>query len=173
MTPYRFLLGLAVLSLSLLVTAVETNAQGEFRSRRGQDTASNRFVKIEKQQHLRTAKRLGLQTNAIPSSRKARLARLASCCACIGPDEELDAFGGCFKNCLRAYGVSMTSVGACGAACTGNLVGCAVCAGVQEWIVLGCGQYCVWRNVFSPDGGSISKSRPRSPGARATALVRV
>ena len=173
MTPYRFLLGLAVLSLSLLVTAVETHAQIEVRSQGGQDTAGNRIIRLEKQQHRRTAKRLGLQGNATPSARNVKLARLASRCACNAPDEELDAFGSCFKNCLRAYGVSLASIGACGAACTGNLVGCAVCAGVQEWVVLGCAQYCVWRNVFSPDGGAISRGRPRPRNARGTALVRV
>lgn len=171
MTPYRFLLGLAVLSLSLFVTAVETPAQSEFRSQGGQDTAGNRIVRNENQQYKRSAKRLGLHGNAIASARNAKLARLASRCACIVPDEELDAFGGCFKSCLRSYGVSVASGGACAAACTGNLVGCAVCVGVQEWVVLGCAQYCVWRNVFSPEAGAVSRGRPRPRNSRA--MVRV
>jgi hypothetical protein len=174
MTPHRFLLGFAVLSLSVLVTAVEINAQSKFGSQGGQDRAANGIVRMQKRPHQRIAKRLGLQVNAISSSRNAKLARLASRCVCNAPDEsELDAYGGCFRNCLKAYGVSLTSIGACGAACTGNLVGCAVCAGVQEWIILGCGQYCAWRNVFSSDGGAISRGRPRPRNARATDQARV
>lgn len=172
MKPYRFLLGLAVLSLSVLFSAIETNAQ----SKPGQsipNAAGNRMVRIEKQQLQRTARRLGLRVNAIRSSKNAQFAKLATRCVCAVPDDDLEAFGNCFKSCLKSWGVSAATAAACGATCMGNQVGCAVCAGVQEWIVLGCAQYCVWRNVFSSDAGGVSKSRPRPRHSRANDQVRV
>lgn len=172
MKPYRFLLGLAVLSVSVLLSAVETNAQSKL-GQSTQNAAGNRMVRIEKQQLQRTARRLGLRANAIRSSKNAQFAKLATRCVCAVPDDDLEAFGNCFKNCLKSWGISASSVSACGAVCTGNYVGCAVCAGVQEWVVLGCAQYCVWRNVLSSDGGAVSKHRPRQRQPRANDQVRV
>jgi len=44
---------------------------------------------------------------------------------------------------------------ACAAACAANPVGCAICAGIQEWILLYCVQKCVWTR--GAEGGGIGE----------------
>ncbi len=73
----------------------------------------------------------------------AKLAELSRTCGCNSASAQ-ESFAGCFSSCLRANGVNPMSAAACAAACASNLLGCAVCAGVGEWIIAACVQYCVW-----------------------------
>jgi len=55
--------------------------------------------------------------------------------------------------------------------CTANYIGCAVCAGVSEWIMLACAQYCVWRDVIATEESSVSNRRPRHSIKRPLRLL--
>jgi hypothetical protein len=146
MKRYRFLFGFAVLLVSLFVTpkapAKESNFDG------GQNKRTNAVFFVNRQELLRTAKRLGLTVRNLSTREKARLANLSSKgCSCAAlPAEDLS--GSCFTACLKSNGVSTISIASCGAVCSVNLVGCAICVGVSEWVVLGCVQYCVWGRPF-------------------------
>ena len=78
--------------------------------------------------------------------KKAKSEVRVSLCTCA--PQELESIGSCFKNCLTDMGVNPMSAAACAATCSVNLVGCTICVGVGEWVVLGCAQYCVWRNTW-------------------------
>src|SRR6185503_14161207 len=82
-------------------------------------------------------------------------------CSCACPTADT-GWSSCFEGCLKDYGVSATSAAACAAACANNPVGCAICAGIHEWIVLGCAQYCVWKGVIAAEESSVS-NRPVRP----------
>jgi hypothetical protein len=87
---------------------------------------------------------------------------LSATCTCAVSVAEVSSFGSCFKQCLVNSGVSPVSLASCGAICSsGNLVGCAICVGVQEWVALACGQYCAWRKVFYNSEASLRHSRKR------------
>lgn len=100
-------------------------------------------------------------------SRKAKLSpklakAMVTACGCNVAPQEMEAFGSCFRGCLRDYGVSLAQLAACGAVCTVNLYGCAVCVGVSEWVVLGCVQWCVWRgSYYLTEDGIIARAHPR------------
>jgi hypothetical protein len=75
---------------------------------------------------------------------------LSAACSCAMAPNAAVGFGECINSCLADAGVSWVTLATCGAICSsGNLVGCAICAGVQEWVVLACAQYCAWRRVFN------------------------
>jgi hypothetical protein len=155
MKRHRLLVGFAVLCVSLFVTtqapAKESNSDG------AQNIKSNSVVFMNRQELLRTAKRLGLTvlTVKLSTREKARLANLPSKgCGCTAVAAE-DFAGSCFGSCLRSNGVSTASLASCGAVCSVNLVGCAICVGVSEWVVLGCLQYCVWSR---PTHGSLEEA---------------
>ena len=158
MARYRFLFGLAVLSISLFVVSIETEAK----------VLSNRnsweINRLSKH-------RDGLLDTRVSSKRKLKtLGHLApKVKACVPTQDEWGGFGGCFTGCLRSWGVDYKSGTACGAICvaaaTGNVVavaGCAGCLGTAEWIVGGCAMKCVWSSSFMPDDGPVTKG-PRHP----------
>ena len=96
---------------------------------------------------LRLASRYGLTIRRLKISAEAkeRLAKLASRdCGCALTPQDAGGFSSCFGNCLQWFGVSVMTATMCATACTINPVGCAVCAGIQEWILLYCAQKCVW-----------------------------
>ena len=82
-------------------------------------------------------------------------------CNCAAAANAAVGFGDCIKSCLADSGVSWGTLASCGAVCTGSLIGCAVCAGISEWIVLACAQYCAWRRVFNTTEASLRPSRTR------------
>jgi hypothetical protein len=87
---------------------------------------------------------------------------LAAACSCaVAPNASM-GFTTCMKQCLENAGVNAMSAAACAASCAANPIGCAICAGVAEWIVMYCGQYCVWRQVFNYTEASMRPSRTRS-----------
>jgi hypothetical protein len=87
---------------------------------------------------------------------------LSNACGCSLTPDGVTSFGGCFKDCLKDAGVSPVSLAACGAVCASeNLIGCAICVGVQEWVALACGQYCAWRKVFYDTKAYPRPTRPR------------
>src|SRR5439155_16736964 len=132
----RFLVGFAVLLVSLFVTtrapAKESNFDG------AQNRKGNAVVFMNRQELLRMAKSLGLTVRKLSMGEKARLANLPSKgCGCAGaaPYQDQDLAGnGCFSQCLKSNGVSTVSLASCGAVCSVNLVGCAICVGVSEWV---------------------------------------
>lgn len=92
------------------------------------------------------------------------LKALAKSCGCTLAADSLggSGFKSCFKSCLQDNGINTMAAAACAATCAANPVGCVVCAGVAEWIVLGCAQYCVWRQVFYYTGVSTPPAKYRS-----------
>ena len=86
---------------------------------------------------------------------------LSAACTCAVSVAQGSSIGSCFKQCLLDSGISAVSLASCGAVCSTNLIGCAICVGVQEWVVLACGQYCAWRKVFYNSEASLRHSRKR------------
>lgn len=162
MTTRRILFGLAVLCLSLLATTIETPAKDQSGFQRGPHRATNRN-KVMRTDYLRPASnQLDARIHHVTLSKrdlqrviKAALKR----CSCACPTPALASWGSCFRSCLENNGVSTASAAACAAACAANPVGCAICAGIHQWIVMGCAQYCVWRNVFAADAGFEARNR--------------
>ena len=76
------------------------------------------------------------------------LSAACNCCAAAFQEGGF-SFRSCFKNCLTSNGVSMMTAGACAGGCFTNPYGCIVCAGIAEYILLGCIQYCAWYRVFN------------------------
>jgi len=163
MRARSLLFGLAVLSLSFLATTIDTQARDQSQFQRGQygRRDHNNFANSE---HFRsTSRRVTLRVSAVTFSKRDLAKRIRASlkrCSCAAMAQDSDYSRGCFTGCLKDNGVSTVSLAACAAACAGNLVGCAVCLGVHEWVVLGCAQYCVWRDVISFEQGSVS-NRPR------------
>lgn len=87
---------------------------------------------------------------------------LSKTCGCPVSAEEFSGFASCMKKCLKDAGVNLVTLATCAGACGGgNFIACAICAGVQEWVVLGCGQYCAWYQVFSYAEASMRPSKNR------------
>ena len=103
--------------------------------------------------------------------KKGKFGAVLSVCRCA-PDE-LDSTGSCFKNCLTSNGVNPMSAAGCAATCSINLIGCAICAGVSEWVVLGCAQYCVWRNVWLLDSRQTHPAQNRGVQQAKSAMKRL
>lgn len=97
-----------------------------------------------------------------------KLAKALSACNCAAPAAGA-GFGTCLKNCLINAGVNPYSAAGCAALCSRNPLGCAICAGVGEWILAYCVQYCAWYPVFN--GYEARQLRPSKP--RGTQQVRL
>ena len=159
----HLLFGVTVLSLSLLTTAGDTNAKEQLRSQRNKRTTANSFTnktslrlvaaKSENRDHARRiSKRVFAKLVAAAIKR----------CGCATPAQDTDFSMSCFTTCLRNYGANPVGLAACAGGCRTNPVMCAACIGVGEWVILGCLQYCVWRDVLSyvEDGVSSNQGRP-------------
>lgn len=171
MTPRRIFCGIAVLCLSLLTTTIETPAKDSLGFRRSQQRTTRRNNVMDFEQPRPASNQLNVRIHAGTLSKrdiqkviKAAIKR----CGCASPAATLDSWGECFRGCLEGNGVSTASAAACAAACAANPVGCAICAGIHQWIVMGCAQYCVWRNVVGLEESSMSNTpaRPTKNGPR-------
>jgi hypothetical protein len=150
MTRHRFLLGFAVLSISLLVVSIETQAKvlskNSKRELRVSSTARDALGRTSIVKVIR---------RDAASSKRSATRRSTCACSCRVNQDEFDATG-CFGSCLRSWGVNVTNgtycVGVCVAAGTGNPVAigvCAACLGTAEWIVAGCSLKCVWGRALT------------------------
>lgn len=171
MARYRLLFGFAVLSVSLVVVSIETEAK--VLSNR-----NNRDFKVGSLNHdvlARARKRVRRDSRTLSKQRSKTLRHLSSN-ACATIQEEFGGSGGCFGSCLRSwnlnYGSGTTCGAVCGLAATGNPVAigvCAACVGTAEWIVGGCAMKCVWSSSFMEElvDGPIAKGRTRTRQLRA------
>ena len=172
MTPRRILFGIAVLCVSLFVSMAEASAKNRPGSQPGPNEASERNNFTDKAQLRTTSKQLGARVHNITLSKRdlAKVIKAAakSCeCSCASANTTL-GWSSCFTSCLQSNGVSTASAAACAAACAANPVGCAICAGIHEWIVLGCAQYCVWKGVIASEESSVSNRPVRPLRSRVT-----
>ena len=171
MTLRRILFGIAVLCVSLFVSTAEAPAKNRSGSQPGPNGASKLNNFTDKEQLRTTSKQLGARVHNITLSKRdlAKVIKAAAkSCSCACPTDDLGSLTSCFEGCLKDWGVSATSAAACASACAANLVGCAVCAGIHEWIVLGCAQYCVWKGVIAAEESSVSNRPVRSLRSRVT-----
>lgn len=169
MSLRRLLFGLTVLTVSLLTTAVSGHAKDRFRSEPAQgmwssnNSVSKRFVRRPATQRGSRLHGYSMSKRELDKFIKSAVKR----CGCASAAQDTEYSNSCFKSCVARY-VGWSTVLACGMACTGNAAACAVCVGVHEWVVLGCLQYCVWRDVLSyvEDGVSSNQGRPstKRPG---------
>ena len=149
MKTYRFAISMTVILLSTFVTvqaaAAQSRAVGMNASAR-----NGRVGVIPPNLVLGKNSRLNNPTSRLSRRARVKLANLVSRgCGCATQDA--DALGGCWRNCLSSWGISATTILACGGLCvgagTGNPVGialCAACLGTGELIVAGCAMYCAW-----------------------------
>lgn len=111
----------------------------------------------------REVKRNVLKAINVKGKINPKLLKALSACGCSL--EELGGLGGfktCVWSCLEGSGLSVASLTACAIVCSGgNWVGCAICLGVHEWVVLACTQYCAWRRVFNYTEASLRPTRNR------------
>ena len=162
MTLRRFLFGIAVLSFSVLTSVADTQAKDQSEYQRVQRTRGNSFLR---KAPLRPTSTTGSRVHAVALSKReiGKLIKAASKrCGCTAAPQDTEFSKSCFKNCLANY-VGASTVLACGTVCFGgNAAGCAFCLGAHEWVVLGCLQYCVWRDVLSyvEEGVSSNRGRP-------------
>lgn len=173
MTLRRLLFGIVVLSVSLVAITTETHAKDQERHQRSQFARNN---KLDDTKHLRlTSKAPRVRGVAAPLSKHEleRLIKLAGKrCGCSSPAQDTEFSTSCLTRCIAKY-VGWQTALACAVACGGNAVGCAICIGVHEWVVLGCAQYCAWAPVFSAiDGPSASNRVLPSTKRHAKSLVR-
>lgn len=172
MKRYRFLVGFAVLFVPLFVATQAPAKEADFGG--GQNRKSSTVIFMNRQELLRTAMRLGFTVRKLSSREKTRLANLplkGCSCAPVAPE---DFAGSCFTDCLKANGVSTISIASCGAVCSVNLIGCAICVGVSEWVVLGCAQYCVWNRPIHGsllDGPIVSLPPSKTRGSHQAKLL--
>ena len=175
MKAYRFLLGLAVLSVALFVVSIRTEAKVLNHNK-----ITNPSVIHDKPWPTKDAK----QTNrrASPKEKIKTLRNISKACNCnCTMPQELGGFGSCFGSCLQNLGVSSARIlactGLCVAAATGNpfgIVACVTCLGVTQWTVEYCGMKCAWGNAFAPDTGAEAKTRSqRRNNKRAPASLGV
>jgi len=158
-----YLFGLAVLSVFFLAATIETQGRDQSQFQLGRYERRNHNNSPGPEQFLGTPKQVSLRIAVADLSkrdleRRIRLALKKSGCAAPAQD---DLSMGCITGCMRNNGVTAASLASCGAVCSVHLVGCAVCAGVSEWIVLACTQYCAWRGVIGTVESSASNRRPR------------
>ena len=157
MTLHRFVFGLAVLFVSMLLTASETNAKVQLSVGSGQYTGSGGVVFMNQAELLRMTKSLGLKVHIVKFVKLSthdleKLAKLSSKgCGCAAPqDGDLAGRGWeCMKSCMAEFGVPTTMTAACTVACTGGVSACIACLGVAEYIVLGCAMYCAWAPLIT------------------------
>lgn len=164
MTPRRILFGIAVLCVSLFVSTAEAPAKNRPGSQPAPDGTSKRNNFTNKEQLRTTSEQLGARAHNITLSKRdlAKVIKAAlKKCSCASPTANLD-WSSCFTGCLEGNGVSTVSAAACLAICSRNPIGCAVCGGIHQWIVMGCAQYCVWKGVIAAEESSVS-NRPTRP----------
>jgi len=163
MTRGSYLFGLAVLSVFFLAPTPDAQGRDQFQSQRAQYERRNHTDSLGQQQFLSTTKRLSLRIPVADLSKRGLERRIRSAVkksGCVAAAQD-DLSMGCITGCMRNNGVSVAQLASCGAICTVNLVGCAVCAGVSEWIVLACTQFCAWRGVIGLEGSVGSSGHPR------------
>ncbi len=170
MTRHRTLIGLSVLFVSLFVTtkapAKESNFAGD------QNRKSNAVVFVSRQELLLMAKSLRLTVRRVKVSTREKNFPSKGCGCSLTPEDDF-GFGSCLTDCLRSWGVSAATVAGCGVVCASdNLVGCAICAGVAEWVVLGCAQYCVWKDVDKGPGDILGRNSQTRGSHQAKLLLR-
>ena len=173
MSLRRLLFGIAVLSVPFVAIATETHAKDRGRLQRSQYARSS---KLEETKQLRlTSKQLRVRglAGTLSKHKLEKLIKAASKrCGCASPAQDTEFSRSCFTSCVARY-VGWPTVLGCAVACGGNPVGCAVCVGVHEWVVLGCVQYCAWRNVFSLVDAPVASHRGRpSTKRQAKSLAR-
>lgn len=165
----RLLFGITVLSISVLTTSLDTQAKDQLRSQRVQRTGINSNNFTRKASLRQASAQKGIRAHAVSLSKRefAKLVKSAiKRCGCTSTAQDTDFSRSCFKSCLATY-VGWPTVLACGTVCFGgNAAGCAFCLGAHEWVVLGCLQYCVWRDAFSyvDDTQASNRGRPSKRG---------
>src|SRR5687767_14132626 len=136
MTQRRMLFGLAVLSISLLTTTIVTPAKDQSGFRRSPPQATRRVAGTYQLRHASNQPDVRIHSVNFSKRDLQRVIKAAlKSCSCACPTATLDSWGDCFGGCLESHGVSTVSAAACVALCTRNPIGCAVCAGIQQWIV--------------------------------------
>jgi hypothetical protein len=158
---------LVVIGVVLVSLSISNKATA--RDLRLPSEVSNRVILMDRHDLMRVATRYGLTIRRLKLSteEKERLAKLASKgCGCAPTPQEASGFSSCFSGCLQWFGVSPMTAVACAAACTANPLGCAICAGIQEWIVLYCAQKCVWTRGGSGGIGDVLGKLKSVPGRR-------
>lgn len=149
MKTYRFAISVTVLLLSTFATAQA--AMNESDTRGVRDGRLN--VALSPNPNLATGKISGLNPRMPRLSRRAR-ARLANLvsrgCGCALTQDQ-EALGSCWRSCVMSWGVSYSTIVACGGTCAGAATGnpvaiavCAACVGTGEWVLAGCALYCSW-----------------------------
>jgi hypothetical protein len=149
MKTYRIAITVTVLLLSTFVTAQA--ARNESATRGVRNGRLN--VALGLSPNLSTGKISRLKLRMPPLSRRAR-ARLATLvsrgCGCALAQDQ-DVFGSCWRTCVMSWGVSYSTIVACGGSCIGAATGnpiaiavCAACVGTSEWVLAGCALYCSW-----------------------------
>lgn len=169
MTPRRILFGIAVLCVSLFVSTTDAPAKNRPGSQPGPDGTSKRNNFTDKEQLRTTSKQVRARVHNITLSKRdiQRVIKAAvKTCSCACPTANL-GWSSCFEGCLKDWGVSATSAASCAAACAANPVGCAICAGIHQWVVMGCAQYCVWRGIAAEES-SVSNRPVRPLRSRVT-----
>ena len=173
MTRGSYLFAVAVLSVFCLASAIQTQAKDQFQFQRAQQERLNQTHRPLQGQFLSTTKPLSPKIPLANLSKRNLEKRIRSTltkcgCAAAAQDEDLSMI--CFTSCLKNNGVTAGQLAGCGAVCSVNLVGCAICAGINEWIALACGQYCAWRGLLVFDVGA-SNHQPRHPTKRPRLVV--
>ncbi len=152
------------MALCVLLATRQAQAKTQI-SLSDQGTVNKRVVFVNRDQFLRMAHSLGLTVRELKVTKDV-LKRLPNAtvkgCGCGALAEEGGNGLRCFKDCLQEAGVSYTTVIACGALCEATLVGCAVCVGVGEWIVMGCSLWCAWQPIITKD----THKTPLTPNQR-------
>lgn len=173
MTLRRLLFGIAVLSISVLTSTFDTQAKDQLRLQRGAHAQNNSAV--YKKAHRLTSTETGrrIRTNSLSKREFEKLIKSAvRKCGCTAATQDTEFSGSCFQSCVARY-VGWPTALACGTVCLGgNAPGCAFCLGAHEWVVLGCVQYCVWRNVFRAAEGPESRNRAIPSKRQPKYLVR-
>ena len=151
MKTYRNAISLTVLLVSTCVTVqAATNDSG---TRGIQDSRLKIALRLNPNLVTSKISRLNSRMPKLSRRVRARLANLVSRgCGCALTQDDQDALGSsCWKTCVTGWGVSYSTLVACGGVCagaaTGNPVAIAVCAGclgTGEWILAGCALYCAW-----------------------------
>ncbi len=167
MKLYRVLGGLGAFCVSLILMTTQTQARVQFNFDSNQHRGSDGVVLMSHEELSRMARSFGLKLHTIKVS-KDDLKKLASAknCGCAIEDEAAGGGWKCFKDCLAGAHVDYATITACGAACGVSLVGCAICVGVGEWVVMGCSMGCAWAPLFSKHVDSAIPASPKLSPSR-------
>lgn len=160
-----------------------TKAPAKDLDRRSDQTTNYAESVLASEQHLlQKAKtlRFSIRLVRLHPRQKAKVEKVAlKRCGCMmAVEDTAGGYATCMESCMRRWGMSAMSVATCIGICTNpaTLPGCAACAGVQEWIVMGCAQYCVWRKVLTnenqdPFGLNLTKNLRSKPSGKARSQV--